>query len=125
MSCFADVTAKRTSEYVRQPRIFSLCSEAGSNARPEPARGLWRFVPATFKKRFGSSPGTYHRMPTCCQMMHDEMTQADEVLTAPPKINVASLVIRYCLPRIRYHGHLTTRESLMGEAPFDAVAEVH
>ena len=32
----------------------------------------------------GSYPGTDHRMPTCCRVMRDEMTQADKVLAARP-----------------------------------------
>ena len=38
-------------------------------------------------------------MPVCCQVMHGEMTKADEPVTAPPKGNGASVVIRCRLPR--------------------------
>ena len=47
----------------------------------------------------GGYPGPDHRMPVCCQVMRGEMTKADELVTASPKGNGASVVIRYRLPR--------------------------
>lgn len=40
-----------------------------------------------------------HRMPVCCEVMRQLMQLGDEVITAPPKGNGASLTIRYRLPR--------------------------
>ncbi|MDE0521094.1 MAG: hypothetical protein OXH79_03960 [Boseongicola sp.] len=50
-------------------------------------------------REVGDYPGPDHRMPVCCQVMRGEMTKADELVTAPPKGNGASVVIRYRLPR--------------------------
>ena len=47
----------------------------------------------------GGYPGKTHRMPACCQVMRANMQAGDQILSAPPKGNGATLVIRYCLPR--------------------------
>ncbi len=48
----------------------------------------------------GSYPGTNHRMPMCCDVMYAEMVEGvDEVLSAPPSGQGASVVIEYLLPR--------------------------
>src|SRR5688572_3297116 len=47
----------------------------------------------------GGYPGADHRMPTCCDVMRRAMKGGDEIVSAPPKGNGASLTIRYCLPR--------------------------
>ena len=50
-------------------------------------------------REVGGYPGPDHRMPVCRRVMRGEMTKADELVTAPPKGNGASVVIRYRLPR--------------------------
>lgn len=48
----------------------------------------------------GGYPGSYHRMPVCCNVMYAEMVDGvDEILTAPPKGQGASLTIEFLLPR--------------------------
>jgi 5-methylcytosine-specific restriction protein A len=50
-------------------------------------------------RRVGGYPGTNHRMPTCCNVMQQEMRPGDRLLHAPPKGRGASVEIRYSLPR--------------------------
>ena len=48
----------------------------------------------------GGYPGPDHRMPVCCNVMYAEMVDGvDEILTAPPKGQGASLAIEFLLPR--------------------------
>ena len=50
-------------------------------------------------REVGGYPGSNHRMPVCCEVMYAEMTERDELLSAPPKGKGATLTIRYQLPR--------------------------
>lgn len=50
-------------------------------------------------RQVGGYPGRNHRMPVCCAAMRSEMQPGDKILSAPPKGNGASLVVRYILPR--------------------------
>lgn len=50
-------------------------------------------------RRIGDYPGPDHRMPVCCDAMHDEMKAGDLIVTQPESGKGASLVIRYKLPR--------------------------
>jgi hypothetical protein len=50
-------------------------------------------------REFGGYPGTDHRMPTCCNVMLNNMQAGDEVLYSPPKGRGATLKIRYRIPR--------------------------
>ena len=48
----------------------------------------------------GGYRGTNHRMPMCCGVMYAEMVEGvDELLSAPPSGQGASVVIEYLLPR--------------------------
>lgn len=47
----------------------------------------------------GRYPGSKHRMPLCCSVMHQLMRPGDEVVAAPPKGQGATLRMRYRLPR--------------------------
>ena len=46
-------------------------------------------------RRVGGYPGENHRMPVCCDVMRQEMSDEDSVLEEPPKGKGASLKIRY------------------------------
>ena len=50
-------------------------------------------------RRVGGYPSNNHRMPICCQVMRANMHSGDQILSAPPKGDGATLVIRYRLPR--------------------------
>ena len=50
-------------------------------------------------RRIGGYPRQDHRMPVCCDAMHDEMKAGDEIVSQPEKGKGASLVVRYRLPR--------------------------
>ena len=50
-------------------------------------------------RKVGGYPSHNHRMPVCCQVMREKMRPGDQILAAPPKGDVATLVIRYRLPR--------------------------
>lgn len=54
---------------------------------------------ASLHRRVGGYPGNDHRMPVCCSVMRQTMEYTDVILSAPPKGNGASLLIRYDLPR--------------------------
>ena len=54
-----------------------------------------------FHEEFGGHPGPIHRMPACCEVVRGEMTKADEVFSAPPNGNGASVAIRSLFPRYR------------------------
>lgn len=47
----------------------------------------------------GGYPSTRHRMPVCCAVMREKMTDGDRIVAAPPSGNGASLEIQYFLPR--------------------------
>lgn len=47
----------------------------------------------------GGYPGKDHRMPICCSVMRSIMRPGDQILSAPPKGNGASLKIRYWLKK--------------------------
>ena len=51
-------------------------------------------------RAMGGYPGPNHRMPMCCNVMYAEMVEGvDELLSAPPSGQGASVVIEYLLPR--------------------------
>lgn len=50
-------------------------------------------------RELGGYPTPSNAMPSCCNVMYDEMTARDDVISAPPKGRGASLTIRYYLPR--------------------------
>ena len=52
-------------------------------------------------RRVGGYPGNDHRMPVCCEVMRKAMGTNDEILSAPPRGDGATLTIRYRLPRRR------------------------
>jgi hypothetical protein len=47
----------------------------------------------------GVYPQPNHSMPVCCQVMRKNMQASDQIISAPPKGNGASLTILYKLPR--------------------------
>lgn len=47
--------------------------------------------------RVGGYPSPNHRMPTCCNVMRQNMNPSDQVLSAPPKGKGAELKIKYYL----------------------------
>ena len=48
----------------------------------------------------GGYSGTNHRMPMCCNVMYAEMVEGvDDVRSAPPSGQGASVEIEYLLPR--------------------------
>ena len=49
-------------------------------------------------RKVGGYPGN-HRMPTCCDVMRENIQPRDNILHEPPKGKGASLEIRYSLPR--------------------------
>lgn len=51
-------------------------------------------------RALGGYPGLNHQMPTCCDVMYEEMQPGDEIVEAPPKGRGATLIIRYRLPRL-------------------------
>ena len=50
-------------------------------------------------RKVGGYPGSSHRMPVCCDVMRQEMSGADSVVSEPESGQGASLVIRYVIPR--------------------------
>ena len=52
-------------------------------------------------RRVGGYPGPDHRMPLCCQVMRESLSEkaGDRVVEAPPSGQGATLRIRYVLPR--------------------------
>ncbi|GLK67028.1 hypothetical protein GCM10008179_06660 [Hansschlegelia plantiphila] len=52
-------------------------------------------------REVGGYPGVDPRMPMCCRAMRAAMEPGDAELSAPPKGDGATLVIRYRLPRSR------------------------
>jgi len=50
-------------------------------------------------RSMGGYPSNNHRMPVCCHVMRENMRPGDQILSAPPKGDGATLVIRYKLPR--------------------------
>lgn len=50
-------------------------------------------------RKLGEYPGSNHRMPVCCDVMRQEMSAADKVVSEPESGQGASLVIRYVIPR--------------------------
>jgi hypothetical protein len=67
--------------------LFAFANEKGLRAITVRAGELHRLV--------GAYPGQNHRMPACCAVMRDFMRPGDEVISAPPKGDGASLEIRY------------------------------
>ncbi|MDR4886306.1 hypothetical protein RGU12_01950 [Fredinandcohnia sp. QZ13] len=45
----------------------------------------------------GGYPGPKHNMPSCCDVMYEQMKEGDKILEAPKKGKGASLLIRYYL----------------------------
>jgi 5-methylcytosine-specific restriction protein A len=54
-------------------------------------------------RRVGDYPGPNHRMPLCCQVMKQYLTEeaGDEIVETPPSGQGDTLRIRYVLPRPR------------------------
>lgn len=50
-------------------------------------------------RSLGGYPGPTHQMPSCCDVMHEEMSAGDRIIEAPAKGRGASLTISYGLPR--------------------------
>ena len=71
--------------------LFEAAANAGRARMVVRAGDLHRGV--------GGYPGTNHRMPMCCDVMYAEMVDGDEVLSAPPSGQGASVEIEYLLPR--------------------------
>ena len=71
--------------------LFEAAANAGRARMVVRAGDLHRGV--------GGYPGTNHRMPLCCNVMYAEMVDGDEVLSAPPSGQGASVAIAYQLPR--------------------------
>jgi hypothetical protein len=67
--------------------LFAFSNEKGLSAITVRAGELHRLV--------GAYPGKDHRMPICCTVMRDFMHPGDEIVSAPPKGDGASLEIRY------------------------------
>ncbi len=83
-----------TADDFRHERVamFEAAADAGRGAIVVRADDLHRGV--------GGYPGDDHRMPLCCNVMHAEMVVGvDEVLSAPPSGQGASVAIKYVLPR--------------------------
>ena len=72
-------------------RVFEVVGELGLSFIDLKSGDLHRMV--------GGYPGADHRMPTCCDVMYDNMQQEDRILEKPPKGKGANLIIRYQLPR--------------------------
>lgn len=47
----------------------------------------------------GGYPGSGHRMPVCCQVMHAQHRNGDVIVFQPAEGKGASLTMRYKLPR--------------------------
>ncbi len=72
--------------------MFAAAANAGRGTIVVRAGDLHRAV--------GGYPGSGHRMPMCCNVMYAEMVEGvDEILSAPPKGQGASVAIEYLLPR--------------------------
>ncbi len=72
--------------------MFDAAANAGRGTIVVRAGDLHRAV--------GGYPGSDHRMPMYCNVMYAEMVDGvDEILSAPPKGQGASVVIEYLLPR--------------------------
>lgn len=78
--------------------LFAFANEKGLSAITVRAGELHRLV--------GDYPGQNHRMPICCAVMRDFMRAKDEIISAPPKGDGASLEIRYLFHQ---HGSSTQR----------------
>ncbi len=52
-------------------------------------------------RRVGGYPGADHRMPLCCRVMREHVSEdaGDRIVEAPPSGQGATLKIRYVLPR--------------------------
>jgi 5-methylcytosine-specific restriction protein A len=50
-------------------------------------------------RNVGEYTGRNHRMPICCNVMRSNMKTGDEIISAPPKGDGATLMIRYNFPR--------------------------
>ena len=90
--------ANRDSFQEALDELFAFASEKGLRAITVQAGELHRLV--------GDYPGQNHRMPICCAVMRDFMRAGDEIISAPPKGDGASLEIRYLFQR---EGRLTRR----------------
>lgn len=72
-------------------RIFEAVEDLGLSFIDIKSGDLHRIV--------GHYPGRDHRMPMCCDVMYQNMTDSDLILEQPPKGKGASLIVRYKLPR--------------------------
>ena len=67
--------------------LFAFANEKGLRAITIRAGELHRLI--------GAYPGKDQRMPICCTVMREFMSPGDEIVSAPPKGDGASLEIRY------------------------------
>lgn len=63
-----------------------------------------RLVAVTMKsgdlhRLVGGYPGKGNRLPICCRVVRDNRLAGDKVLSAPPRGEGATLIIRYKFPR--------------------------
>ena len=72
-------------------RLFEAAANVGRAQMVVRAGDLHRAV--------GGYPGTNHRKPMCSNVMYAGMVEGDEVLSAPPSGQSASVAIAYRLPR--------------------------
>ncbi len=72
--------------------LFEAAAKAG--------RGTIVVRSGDLHRAMGGYPGPNHRMPMCCNVMYAEMVEGvDELLSAPPSGQGASVAIKYLLPR--------------------------
>lgn len=72
--------------------LFEAASKAG--------RGTIVVRSGDLDRAIGGYPATNHRMPMCCKVMYAELVEGvDEVLSAPPSGQGASVTIEYRLLR--------------------------
>ncbi len=48
-------------------------------------------------REIGGYPNRNHRIPVCCKVMRDIMTNRDVIINQPPKGNGATFKVRYCI----------------------------
>lgn len=72
-------------------RIFTEATSRGFNVIEVNAGDLHRAV--------GDYARGTHRTPTCCNVMRQNLSVRDRILSEPPKGIGPSLTIRYALPR--------------------------
>lgn len=50
-------------------------------------------------RAMGGYPGSNHQMPSCCDVMHENLRNGDEIIASPPSGRGASLTIKFQIPR--------------------------